>query len=313
MDTQLPTAEEINVSDTLDGRCAVENFLGKSLEEAESVFRENFRRSQEDLRFMGPKAFCFYLPAAISYLRSAASEGNSDAVRLFCGMVEHRLGCDLAEIAPTGSSAREGIVGILEHIERCGLEGTIDRDLADRACGLLFRLRARRPRPANWPVGWPYGGKYLDGVVAIANAASLFDDWRVLWRLDRLFDQPPEWVQEFETVGGPSTFERKHGVTIPAALKEFWSRPDVMCAWCVDDQMDVLEEPLVKEWQGSKYLTFEVHLHSGSFAAVPLDGSDNPPVVLTFFADDEGVDVFCNSFTEYLESGCQQEARRKRQ
>ena len=42
VDTQLPTAEEINVFDSLDERHAVEVFLGKDLEQAEALFRENF-------------------------------------------------------------------------------------------------------------------------------------------------------------------------------------------------------------------------------------------------------------------------------
>src|SRR6185437_15714897 len=58
----LPTAEEINVFDSLDELDAVEHFLGKDLEQAQSLFRENFLRYQEDLMFMGPKAFQFYVP-----------------------------------------------------------------------------------------------------------------------------------------------------------------------------------------------------------------------------------------------------------
>ena len=53
---RLPTAEEINVFDSLDERCAVKNFLGKNQEQAHSLFRENFLRYQEDLMWMGPIA-----------------------------------------------------------------------------------------------------------------------------------------------------------------------------------------------------------------------------------------------------------------
>lgn len=37
----LPTCREINVYDSLDERSACEHFLGKTLEEAEALFREN--------------------------------------------------------------------------------------------------------------------------------------------------------------------------------------------------------------------------------------------------------------------------------
>ena len=57
MGTRLPTAEEINVFDSLDERCAVKNFLGKDLDQAQALFREISLYYQEDLMWMGPKAF----------------------------------------------------------------------------------------------------------------------------------------------------------------------------------------------------------------------------------------------------------------
>ncbi|MDB5351384.1 MAG: hypothetical protein JWN86_2631, partial [Planctomycetota bacterium] len=38
MAARLPAAEEINVFDSLDERCAVENFPGKDLGRAQSLF-----------------------------------------------------------------------------------------------------------------------------------------------------------------------------------------------------------------------------------------------------------------------------------
>ena len=59
---QLPTVEEINpIPEDLDGQTAVQNFFGKSLEEAEALFRENSLCYQEDLMFMGASAFRFYV------------------------------------------------------------------------------------------------------------------------------------------------------------------------------------------------------------------------------------------------------------
>jgi hypothetical protein len=57
----LPTAREINpIPEDLDGRCAERHFLGKTLDEAEALFRENSLCYQEDLMFMGVSAFRFY-------------------------------------------------------------------------------------------------------------------------------------------------------------------------------------------------------------------------------------------------------------
>ncbi|WP_435007341.1 hypothetical protein P12x_004665 [Tundrisphaera lichenicola] len=62
---RLPSAEEINVFDSLDERAAVRRFLGKDLRQARELFRDNFLAYQEDLMRMGPRAFAFYLPADI--------------------------------------------------------------------------------------------------------------------------------------------------------------------------------------------------------------------------------------------------------
>ena len=70
----LPTKEEINpIPDDLDGQTAVEDFLGKSLEEAEEMFRENSGHCWESLNYLGPVAFRFYVRAAIKILRDELS------------------------------------------------------------------------------------------------------------------------------------------------------------------------------------------------------------------------------------------------
>jgi hypothetical protein len=142
MTARLPTAEEINVFDSLDERCAVENFLGKDLEQARSLFREDFRRYQEDLMFMGPLAFQFYVPAAIDYLLSEEADCAADAAVSFCGLIEYRLDYDAAAIAPVGPIIREGILGILRDVDRYGCDAAIHGDIAGRYRALLSRLGA---------------------------------------------------------------------------------------------------------------------------------------------------------------------------
>ena len=80
MTASLPTLADINVHDSLDERSAVEHFFGQDLLQAEVLFRENFLYYQEDLMWMGPRAFCFYVDAAIAYLLSPAASGDSDAI-----------------------------------------------------------------------------------------------------------------------------------------------------------------------------------------------------------------------------------------
>src|ERR671921_640189 len=90
-ETRLPTGDEINVFDSLDERTAVQHFLGKDLKQAEALFRENFLAYQEDLMWMGPMAFRFYVPAAIDYLLSEEADHDADAVNSFCTLIEFRL------------------------------------------------------------------------------------------------------------------------------------------------------------------------------------------------------------------------------
>ena len=144
MATRLPTSDEINVFDSLDERCAVKNFLGKDLEQARSLFAENFLRYQEDLMWMGPKAFAFYVPAAINYLLSEEADNAADAVSSFLSLIEFRLEYEPTEIAIVGPIIREGILTMLEDFERYGLGGEVYGDaygdVAGRYRVLLSRL-----------------------------------------------------------------------------------------------------------------------------------------------------------------------------
>jgi hypothetical protein len=76
----LPKKEEINVYNSLDEISACEHFFNKTLEQAEALFRENSAYYQEDLMWMGPRAFQFYLQSAINYLESDDSAGDSHLI-----------------------------------------------------------------------------------------------------------------------------------------------------------------------------------------------------------------------------------------
>ena len=90
----IPTAEQLNPFDDLDGRAAVRRFLGKTMVEAEALFRENSMLYQEDLMWMGPEAFKYYFPAAVSYIQSEASQGDEDMVRCLASVIDFRLDGD---------------------------------------------------------------------------------------------------------------------------------------------------------------------------------------------------------------------------
>jgi len=145
MNARPPTEREINIFDSLDERSAVKNFLWKSLEEARSLFRDNFLHYQEDLMWMGPIAFRFYVVAAINYLLSEDATDAADAVSTFCMVLKFRLDEETAEIAPVGPILRDAIFGILNDFDRYGADIAYYGDVAGRYRALLARLEDLTP------------------------------------------------------------------------------------------------------------------------------------------------------------------------
>ncbi|HEY4258687.1 MAG TPA: hypothetical protein VGM98_00950 [Schlesneria sp.] len=96
----LPTRQEISPYDDLDGRVACEHFLGKTLEEAEALLRENSLYYQENLMWMGPVAFRYYLPAVVEFIRSEAATDDSDFVAFFASTLEFRFKYEPGEMRP---------------------------------------------------------------------------------------------------------------------------------------------------------------------------------------------------------------------
>ena len=94
----LPSERDINPHRDNDGNVAAEHFFGKSLHDAENLFRENSLYYQEDLMWMGPKAFCFYVKAAFSYLQSRYSNEDADMVNCLHSTIKLRLEQDSKEM-----------------------------------------------------------------------------------------------------------------------------------------------------------------------------------------------------------------------
>ena len=136
----IPSAADINVFNTLDEKHAVKNFLGKNLAQAEAMFRENFLHYQEDLFWMGPKAFCFYVLAAMNYLRSEQSSGDADAANTFRGCVEFQAEQHSGGIAPALPAIRECLRAMLDEIDRYDCDPDIYGDMAKKYQKLLAKL-----------------------------------------------------------------------------------------------------------------------------------------------------------------------------
>lgn len=136
----LPTKEEINVHDSLDERRACKHFLGKTPEQAEALFRENALHYQEDLMWMGPVAFRYYVPAFIRCLESPESSGDSDAINCFIGLLEFRLKYEREEVQPMATVLKEACGRILTDFDRFDASVEIYGDLRARCERLIATL-----------------------------------------------------------------------------------------------------------------------------------------------------------------------------
>ncbi|MBA4032756.1 MAG: hypothetical protein C0478_17955 [Planctomyces sp.] len=129
----LPTAREINpVPEDLDGKYAEKHFLGKTLEDAEALFRENSLVYQENLMFMGASAFRYYVQAAISYIQSEAADDDSDIINCFAGLLEHRLEFEAQELVAVAPLLASACRYVLEHYDRFTITPEIYGDLRPR-------------------------------------------------------------------------------------------------------------------------------------------------------------------------------------
>ena len=71
----------------LDAEWAYKQFSGKSLYEAEKMFRENALYYQEDLISMPPIVFNFYAPVFAKYIVSDYAESDSDGASSFLELI----------------------------------------------------------------------------------------------------------------------------------------------------------------------------------------------------------------------------------
>lgn len=134
----LPTEDEINVYDSLDEKIASEHFLNKTLQQAEALFRKNSTYYQEDLMWMGPRAFSFYLQAAINYLRSKHSVGDDGFIDCLYEVVMFRFPQEGFSLAL--DSVKELVDYVINNFEKFDVHEDIYGDLLGKYKQLLSQL-----------------------------------------------------------------------------------------------------------------------------------------------------------------------------
>ncbi len=141
---ELPTAKEISPGfrtghEALDERCAREHFSGKTLEEAEELFRQNALFYEEDLLWMGAAGFRYYVVAFVRYLESEQSSGDSDALNAFVSLLEQRSR-EPKVVAPIGEFLKGACGYLLQDFERYDADPAIYGDLRGKLQALETSL-----------------------------------------------------------------------------------------------------------------------------------------------------------------------------
>ena len=143
-DENLPTDADISPTGglDLDEKCALDNFLGKSFQEAETLLMENAFYYREDFMCMGGKAFSFYFPAFFIYLKSPESNQDSDAVNAILGIVEFRLEWDLPSIKIVQYVILEMLNFILENYSKFDIDSEIYGDFQSELKKTIKRVKS---------------------------------------------------------------------------------------------------------------------------------------------------------------------------
>jgi len=140
----LPTASEINVYDTLDEREACKNYLGKSVEEVRQMLASGIGNYWEDLAWMGPNAFHFYLPIVIEAVRIAIDKSESDHLGEFLTLVECRIVLDSDSLLPCASELIDVCQEMAASLPRLDPEEVEMDNLPRRITEVVSKLDAMR-------------------------------------------------------------------------------------------------------------------------------------------------------------------------
>ena len=137
--SDLPTAKDINPFGDLDGICAEEHFLGKTLEEAEVLFHTP-EIYCEDLMWMGAPAFRFYVFAAINCIKSDADVDFSILLSSLACTFEHLFEFSRADLKSIARLLAAACRNVVDHYERFNVDFQWYGDLRPRYAELELRF-----------------------------------------------------------------------------------------------------------------------------------------------------------------------------
>jgi hypothetical protein len=126
---RLPTRDEV-AANSLDGSSAIEHFHGKTLAQAEELFAEGARDSipltyTEDLMWMEPVGFRFYIRAAIRFALTDHATGECDFINGLAGAISLWHEQHPGEMLPCAGLLADFCSAVVEQFDRYGADPEI--------------------------------------------------------------------------------------------------------------------------------------------------------------------------------------------
>ena len=117
---RLPSSAQIADKRDLDGACAIKHFHRKTLAEAEQLFATapNTLTYTEDLLWMRPVGFRYYIRAAIRYALSERATGECDLINGIASTLALWHEQHPGEIAPCASLLADFCSAVVQQFER---------------------------------------------------------------------------------------------------------------------------------------------------------------------------------------------------
>lgn len=136
----IPSESDINVYNSLDEIVARDHFLGKTVEEAEELFRENSAYYQEDLMWMGPRAFTYYLQSVINYLKSEYAADDDHIISCLHNIIVFRAEEERFLLAV--DRVRELVNYVIDSYDKFNVDQDIYGNLLEKYKKLKSQLKA---------------------------------------------------------------------------------------------------------------------------------------------------------------------------
>lgn len=139
---KLPTRQDINIFNSLDEETAIKHYYNKTLKEIEDLYHEYSLTYCQDLMWMGPVAFNFYLQAVINYLQSDHATGDSDVVNCLASVIEYRQ--NEQEFLTSVNGVNKIISYIIDNYEKFNIDKIIYEDMLLKYKKLYNKLRSKK-------------------------------------------------------------------------------------------------------------------------------------------------------------------------